>query len=157
MKILITLSGLILLATFACKKDDKPLLAYDQLTRTEIVNNEAKFSTNQIVGSGINGDVLKPGAIILFRTNIGNYGKMQIISIASADNEFTLSYNMTVYKSDGTELIPQTKFDLSITHACNLDTASDISDNTSDFEWKSDDINLFIEPLNGAEFYLYSN
>ncbi len=51
-------------------------------------------------------NVLKPGAIILYKTNENNYGKLKIGSIGDASSPYSLTIDVITYnKADGTPLI----------------------------------------------------
>jgi hypothetical protein len=142
---------------FACKKDSVSLLSFDQIKLDQIIELENKLTEGNI--SAIGGqNPLKTGDIILFKTELGNYGKMQILSIADASSTNSLTFNLLVYLQDGTEKFPLTKYVLQASHGVNLDTASDILASTTDFELASpDDVFYTIQPKNGAKFFLYSH
>ncbi|MGB4773842.1 MAG: hypothetical protein WBP45_01600 [Daejeonella sp.] len=148
-----------------CKKSDKatPISAFDKITLTDIKAQEANFKSENIDGTTAEGQVLKNGAIIFYKTNSGNYGKLRVISIAGKNAENPdlsdlITIDMITYKT-GESVINKPKLTIRGTYYCDLDIGVEEGDlQTSDFQWSRQNMTyIFISPLNGATFYKYSN
>ena len=92
-KIFYSLLVIILIASSACKKDTVkvPPKAFDDITYQDIKSlyDETGFTFQEIIISTAQGDVLKPGSVILYGLGDGTFGKFKIVSI-SAQNLLTL-------------------------------------------------------------------
>jgi hypothetical protein len=88
---------------------------------------------------------------------VGNYGKLRIGTV-KLPSLYALKFEITVYKSDGTLLIPNSEVLLPAQDGFDLDTSKEIFNDTSDFLWAlpEEDNTYSIAPLNGAKFYVYA-
>jgi len=160
MKHIIYITLFALLSITACKKDKtEPIkVAYENIDRALILANETKMTAEPLLVVD-KGDVvkLKPGAVLLFKTNLGNYGKLKI-DMVKVPLLYALKFEATVYKSDGSVLVPNTEALLANGDGVNLDAFSRIFNDTSDLLWASpeEDGLYSISPLNGAKFYVYA-
>ena len=127
------------------------------LTKTVIEKLSKSLTDTKIaVLSPTNVVLLKPGSVILFKTNMGNYGKLELGEVTDIPNNYYLNFSFVVYKSDGTVLNTEI-IKMGGSFSLDLDAGKLINDTTSDFEWAAPvDDNFYINPLNGAKFYLYS-
>lgn len=153
-------ASILLITAAACKKDktEPAKVAYENIDRAFIMNNEAKMTAEPLLVVD-KGDVikLKPGAVVLFKTNLGNFGKLKI-DMVQVPLLYALKIEATVYNADDSVLIPNTEALLANGDGVNLDTFSRIFNDMSDFLWASpeEDGLYSITPLNGAKFYVYA-
>lgn len=152
------------LAVFAnaCKKDNPATkLAYEDLDGDHIIsilNNDTKLSEDKIdiLGSG-DRVLLKPGSIILFKTNSGYYGKMKLGDVSDIPNKYFLDLDIEYYSNSWLSSPPYSLLNLQGSYSVDLDGAKIIADDSSDFQWASvNDAGFSIVPKNGAKFYLYA-
>ncbi|MGB4774356.1 MAG: hypothetical protein WBP45_04230 [Daejeonella sp.] len=139
-----------------CKKDKAstaaPKLAFDKITLADIKEMEPKMTAEKIVGTSAAGILLKPGAVILYKTNAGNYGKLKVVS-----NNGSLTIDILTYKTGSSDL-NKPGLKINPTGTCDLDTGISPSDtNINDFHWESINNDQNLAPQNTAIFYHYSN
>ncbi len=160
--VLVLLIGTLRAGGGGCKKSTpttpvvKPVDPFDQIARVDILAQDAKISAAQIlaVEAGIN--KLKPMAIILYKTSLGNYGKLKVISIGNASTNYLLTCDAITYKSDGTLLKGKTGFTIAKNIYYDFDEQV-IDSSTGDFYWDDYNGNIFYYRAHSATFYLYSN
>lgn len=134
-------------------------LSFDQLTYAKIAaqDKDGKFTSANIVATtAAAGNVLKPGAIILYKTNLGNYGKLKVVSI---DANYLLTIDIITYGMYDGELANKKALTLAeFSFPCDLDAGQPtVNAEKGDFLWTTTtkpETNLTSK--NGAIFYLYS-
>lgn len=123
---------------------------------TAIKSQEANFKDIPIEALDANSaPVLHKGAVVIFKTNNGNYGKLQIVSVEQ--NQIT--YNFKVFKAaDGSEIAGKTSAVTKVGFWWDLDIGVEKSDNTSDLDYNTggQGNSQYLIPLGGAVFLLYS-
>ncbi|MCF7958253.1 MAG: hypothetical protein K9M57_07395, partial [Phycisphaerae bacterium] len=122
---------------------------YDDLNRAAIVSMYSQMSTAAIDSS--NGNELKPGSYLIYRTNSGRYGKMIIESLG-----YDLVFGYVTYNPNGTVYTSKTGLVIHGTYLCDLDLGLETSTN-HDFWWKINSIalkNYELVPQNGSRFKL---
>lgn len=139
----------------ACKKD-KPI-SYGNMDMSAIKKQESKFKDTPI--TAIDADakvVLKEGAVIIFKTNTGNYGKLQVVSV----EQNQLTFNLKVFNAaDGSELASKVSAVITQSNWWDLDTGTASINNESDLDYNNpvNSNSVALLPLAGATFMLYSN
>ena len=139
MKHYVMLLGIALLSLGACKKDKK-LSEFEKLTPSVIASKDSEMTADAIPydapAPAIN---FKAGSIILIKTDVGNYGKMEILS-NSGDPDFELKVNLVVYNSATDEVIINKK-DFVFTFSSNYFNLDDpnmpLSPGTADIRYYS--------------------
>lgn len=147
-----------------CKKSEKtaiPKLAFEDMGYADIIKQKNKLTIADIAGVTAKGNVLKPGAVIIYRTDQGNYGKLKVLSIES---DKSLVIKMLTYTSDGGTKAGKPELHIDLDLRCDLDLGEVMLDNnnvTADFYWHklNDEINFesCINVSSSASFYRYSN
>ncbi len=151
----------------ACKKSKsvtpvESKIAFDKLTMADIVAQEAKMTTKDIPFTTAGNNIFKPGAIILYKTNENNYGKLKLISIAGVNTtDPSLTYLLTIdvityNKVGGTTLKQQAGLKIKRSFCCDLDQAVQIA-TTEDFQWEAEASHASLINLNKLPFCVYSN
>ncbi|MGB4776321.1 MAG: hypothetical protein WBP45_14190 [Daejeonella sp.] len=143
-----------------CKKSEKtvvPKLSFEDIGYADIIKQTSKLTYSDIAGATAKGNVLKPGAVIIYKTSQGYYGKLKVLSIES-DKSFVI--RMLTYTSDGGTKAGKQELHIDLDLWCDLDSGEVMSDNDdaiADFNWRNlnDEINLVSS--NNARFYRYSN
>jgi hypothetical protein len=161
MKNYILLIGLLFFTISSCTKDKAPLKTFGLIDRPFILSVEGKMSAQVInaidLANQVN--VLKNGAVILFKTNSNKFGKIQIVEITTVGQDHTLKFNLIMYDDAGTQSLNKPAVALPGTWLYDFDTGSTAIDATTDINFSTGaDVNFFsIIPANGAKLYLYSN
>ncbi len=158
-KTIILLCSLILLMVSACKKQKsaKPG-SYDEIKNEHIAGLETSMSNHLIEVINTTGTVLlKPGDVIVYKTNMGRFGKMKIVSINSADN-YKLTINAETYKADGSIYQGKSNVEIQGTFIAELDEIVEASNNSlGDFFWNRVTTHLTnLVPEQGAKFLKYN-
>ncbi|MEY3678889.1 MAG: hypothetical protein RI924_1030 [Bacteroidota bacterium] len=157
MKKVILAFGVLMLLGLACKKDNTlPKKAFEDISLTDIQQFENKFSANPIIVSDDAGNqLLKPGSIIFYKTQIGTLGKMRIVSIS---DQKLLTIDVVNFNAAGNVILNKSGSTVQPTWLCDLDMGVQTNDFTlREFDW--DMYNAFkkgITPKNTAVFYVYS-
>ena len=143
----------------ACKKQKsaKPS-SYDEIKNEHIKGLEASMSDKLIEVINTAGTVLlKPGDVIVYKTNMGRFGKMKIVSINSADN-YKLTINAETYKADGSIYQGKSNVEIQGTFIAELDEIVEASNNSlGDFFWNRVNTHLTnLVPEQGAKFIKYN-
>lgn len=162
MKNYILLIGLLFFTISSCKKDKAPLKTFGLIDRPFILSVEGKMSTQVVNAIDLANQVnlLKNGAVILFKTNSNKFGKIQIVEITTTVNQdHTLKFNLIMYDDAGNQSLNKPAVALPGTWLYDFDTGSTAIDATTDINFSvGADVNFFsIIPANGAKLYLYSN
>ncbi len=147
------------LITAGCKKSSLKLDS-----RASIIAQESKMTTATIPTFKIGGALLKAGAIILYKTNLGNYGKLKFVKIESAGGNGLLTIDILTYKTNGSILIDKKGFTVVGNYYCDLDKGTTMMTNNAgaDFNWSTTSgmsslLDASIISINTAKFFLYSN
>lgn len=93
---------LLLLLITACKKEKNVIPEnYDEIKIEHIAGLESSMSDQLIEAINATGTLLlKPSDVFVYKTNIGRFGKMKIVSINSGD-EYKITINTETYKDVG--------------------------------------------------------
>jgi hypothetical protein len=145
------------LSAISCKKDkDSVQKNYEAITRNDIIAREASLSTNNIVVSNSSGIELKPGSVIIFKSNLGLFGKMKINSIDVSQN-YLLNIAAVVYNADGSMKKQTGGLTIRGTYFADMDELVE-SLVLSNMDFKNERINntdTNLKPENGAKFAKY--
>ncbi|HCN12323.1 MAG TPA: hypothetical protein DIS75_08315 [Chryseobacterium sp.] len=149
---------------FSCRKDEEPepqpvLKTFAELTMDDIKANEPKMSTTSITVSDGNGIKWNSGDIILYKTQLGKYGKMEVTSIDAASN-YKMKFKAVTYLYDGwNETIVNNGLEVRGTWYCDLDTPNLAeTDNEQLADFKNERLTATdtkLVSMNGAKFYKY--
>ena len=136
-KICTTILLLLVVLINGCQKDDTQdepkVVSYADLSLANIKAKEAQMSVAPLVISNSGGIYFKAGDILFYKTSLGNFGKMEVISVDQADN-YKLTFKAVTYKTDGTILSSCTTLSIRGTWLCDLDTMTEVDeDGTQDF------------------------
>ena len=136
-KIITAILLLVVVLSNSCQKDDTQdepkVVSYADLSLTNIKAKEAQMSVAPLVISNSGGIYFKAGDILFYKTSLGNFGKMEVISVDQADN-YKLTFKAVTYKTDGTILSSCTTLSIRGTWLCDLDTMTEVEeDGTQDF------------------------
>ncbi|HNW52686.1 MAG TPA: hypothetical protein PKN21_00380, partial [Bacteroidales bacterium] len=106
-KIITAILLLVVVLSNSCQKDDTQdepkVVSYADLSLANIKAKEAQMSVAPLVISNSGGIYFKAGDILFYKTSLGNFGKMEVISVDQADN-YKLTFKAVTYKADGTML-----------------------------------------------------
>ena len=124
---------------------------FNALSRSTIVAQT--MSTANICGDPTTYNRLQPGAILVYQTNGGRYGKMQI-----KEYGLNLIIKWKTYNSDGTVYSSGDSLTVPESYSCDLDGGSIciVTTQGSDFRWtvvSSSD--RYLDPQNTAQFAVY--
>jgi len=153
---------LVIFMSNACQKDEnqeKPkAVNFADLTVADIKAKEAQMSEAPLVISNSAGIYFKAGDILFYKTSLGNYGKMEVISVNQAEN-YKLTFKAVTFKPDGTLLSSGSSLAIRGTWLCDLDAMAEVEeDGTQDF-WveriNPTDTNL--EPKINSTFVRFTN
>jgi len=161
-KICTTILLLLVVLINGCQKDDTKdepkLVSYADLSLTNIKAKEAQMSVAPLVISNSGGIYFKAGDILFYKTGLGNFGKMEVISVDQADN-YKFTFKAVTYKADGTILSSCTTLSIRGTWLCDLDTMTEVEEDGSQDFWverlNPTDTNL--EPKINATFVRFTN
>ena len=136
-KIITAILLLVVVLSNSCQKDDTQdepkVVSYADLSLANIKAKEAQMSVAPLVISNSGGIYFKAGDILFYKTSLGNFGKMEVISVDQADN-YKLTFKAVTYKTDGTMLSSCTTLSIRGTWLCDLDTMTEVDeDGTQDF------------------------
>ena len=154
-----------LITVFSCRKDDqeqpKPVLkTYAELTLDDIKAKENALSTAVLVISDAGGIKMKAGDIILYKTQKGKYGKMEVIAIDAASNYKIKVKAMTYVNENWTEYITSNALEVRGTWYCDLDypNMKEVDDETlADFKnERLTNTDTKLTSKNGAKFMKYN-
>lgn len=159
-KTLIILFSVFLVTLSACKKDSNSKPGnYGEIKNEHIAALESSMASQAIAAVNASGTLLlKPGDIIVFKTNKGRFGKMQIVSIDATDN-YKLTFNAACYDPDGSTYKSKSNVSIRGTWSADLDEIVEESTlpGTLDFFWnRVNDPITNLAPMVGAKFMKYS-
>ncbi|MBK7174609.1 MAG: hypothetical protein IPH84_15590 [Bacteroidales bacterium] len=142
-----------------CKKEEdsgNTIKKYDEITYADIKSNENSLTSAGIGISDATGLLLKAGDILFYRTNLGNLGKLVIISIEPADN-YKITFKAKTFASDGTLISETMSLDIRGTWQGELDTLIEGTVATDVDFWNErvNDTDTVWTPKNDAVFYKY--
>lgn len=155
--------AIILLAFSACKKEKvknepEPPVAFGVLTKADIQKKEASMSLDAMIISNDNGLLWSIGKRLIFKTNAGRYGKMEVIAIKPAKN-YQLTILATVFNEDGTVHKQTTGLEIEGTFYCDLDEmmmSNGTPPGTTDFlNERQTATKTRFSPSGGARFMVY--
>jgi|GEM_PF-3368322 hypothetical protein len=142
MKHLILILGIALIGFGACKKD-KPLVVgktFADYTIQDIKAQEGNFNSNPITFNAPNTN-FKVGSILFFKTNMGNYGKVEIQNVG-VKPDYKLTANVLVYDPNGTKVVEKVLNDIpsQLSYGYDFDDpllpeVSQSNPNKTDFVW----------------------
>lgn len=145
----------------SCSKDDvAPTPAptnFDEIKLADIQNRSSLMTGTKIKSSDFIGLLWQKGAVYIFKTSEGDFGKFEVVSIEKEYN-YGLTVNITVYNSNGTPKGGALKgLFIRGTYACNLDLPDDEDFGLqSDFLWnRQTEFDTYLVPSNGAVFLKY--
>jgi hypothetical protein len=140
--------GLIVVLTFL------PLLIlaqtsdYDNISLSDI--QHTTLSSTKINGSNNTQNQLMVGAILVYQTSEGRYGKMQITHYG-----YDLILKWTTFNANGTSYTAGSNLKIRGTYACDLDLGRE-SDTSSDFWWEQvTSIERYLSPEHGTRFAIF--
>lgn len=119
--------------------------------------DDSKLSEEPILGSNFSGNILKIDDIIVYTTNKGRCGKLQILNIDDSENK-KLTIRAVTYNSDGSVYSKTNALDIRGTWLCDLDEMLEEGGlkTEKDFWWnRLTKTDSKFTPKNGAKFYLY--
>lgn len=138
----ICLLGFLMVLSLSCKKDSvsidplKPQsISYSKIDRNYILKFSSYLKSHDLYQNSpteVNFDI---ASTILFKTDLGNYGKMKIKDIYN-NNGLTIKLDYVVYKEDGSILIEKVDFILTINKYLDLDTGT-LVNQSAEFSWAS--------------------
>ncbi len=140
----------------ACKDDDPILSPFDQVTRAVIDGKAAQMSTAAIEVESPGTD-LEPGAIIIYLTDAGLYGKFKVVS--TGGDSGPIVFDRINYNANGTVKSDVKNITITTSKYCDLDADVQTDDvAAADFQFTYDPISgTKIVPRVDAKFFLYSN
>lgn len=146
------------MALGACKKDKPAVDPFALVTLEKIQAVEAQLTANAIVIANTTADVLHPGAIIVYKTNQGTYGKLLLKQSAFADPTHRFIFDLVNYNADGTVKLSVPNVTIPLGYLCDLDSGSSTNvDGAQSFYYHSDALDYVMLPEGLGEFYVYSN
>jgi hypothetical protein len=101
--------------------------SFDLIDRNLIVSKEGSMSSNVLVATNETGEVLAPGAFLIYKTNANRYGKLEIVEWDEAVN-YRLVINVVTYNEDGTVFTELNNLEIDGTWLCDLDAAVQTAD-----------------------------
>jgi len=127
-----------------------PLSIFATLTPGDIAAASGTLGERAISGSD-DASELPPGAILLYRTNEGRYGKLEII-----ESGYNLAIRFVTYASSGTIVASSDRLVVSGTYLADLDSGS-ITTASADLQWSqwSESVRS-LDPVNGARFGVWT-
>ena len=146
----------------ACQKDDSApepqVKKYADIVLADIKSKEAGMTTAGLVISNSSGILFKAGDILVYKTNLGNYGKMEIVSVQQDEN-YKLTFKAITFKPDGTLLSQTTGLSIRGTWLCDLDTMTEVEETGLQDFW-NERINATdtqLTPKENAAFVRFTN
>ncbi|MFM6953917.1 MAG: hypothetical protein ACKOWL_02925 [Sphingobacteriaceae bacterium] len=125
MKKILICCGFALLSLAACKKDKPVVLsAFDKLTYADILASDgqgALTATTIAVQNANTSYALNVGAILIYQTTAGTYGKLLIVDNGSNNAAHSLIFNLVNYKADGTVLFQKQNAQVDLGYNVDLD------------------------------------
>lgn len=163
MKKLVLILVLAVLGLNACKKDTPVIVsAFDKVSYADIKAKEGTgdLTTASIVAQDGNAVYkLNNGAIIVYKTNVGAYGKLLIVDNGSGNAAHALIFNMVNFKADGSVLFEKKNAQVELGNFFDLDQGVQyLNDSNQSFSYSSlADKSKSIYPELATAMYLYAN
>lgn len=163
MKNHILLMGFALILLSSCKGDDPPqpqLSSFEQLNYTAIEAQKGEMTATQITVMNASSQyVLKNGAIIVYKTKVGSFGKLLIVDNGSVNQSDKLVIDMVNYNPDGSVLLSKKGVQVVVNYNFDLDAGTQtLADADQSFAFmKLGDGSKIISPELGAIFKIVSN
>ena len=153
---------LIAFSLVSCKKESDKTeehspANYGELTKSDIANVAQSMSNSSIPATDASGHLLDVGDVLVYKTNEGRYGKMEILAIDDATN-YQLTVKAVTYDlNDDNSFSASPSLIIRGTWLCDLDTMVETSDgNIADFFWERiNATDTKLKPENSAIFTLY--
>lgn len=121
---------------------------YNQITLADI--QKSSLSSDKINGSNNNQNQLTPGAILVYQTSEGRYGKMQINQY-----DYDLYFKWQTYNANGTTYSSGANLKIRGTYTCDLDLGRE-SETSADFWWEQQTaVVRYLTPKNNARLAIY--
>jgi len=121
---------------------------FNNINRSDIAN--VVLSSNQINGSNNANNQIPTNTIVVYKTNLGRYGKFLVKTYSN-----NLVINWVTFNSNGTVYSSGSNLTIRGTYLADLDEGLETSSG-ADFWWEIiDSIERYIVPRNGALFYVY--
>jgi len=158
--LIITASLIIMLGTSCSKKEEEEqTLLFNDIALKDITAKAADLISGGLVISDASGVLWNAGDIILFVTNQGRYGKLEVISVNANDN-YKLTFKAVTYENTGVVHSQTSQLAIRGTWLCDLDTMSEIDEGTEaeDF-WiqRETQTNTNLTSKSTARFLRYTN
>jgi len=156
---------LLLLVVFmsnACQKDENQgepkAVSFADLTVADIKAKKAQMSAAPLVISNSGGIYFKAGDILVYKTNLGNYGKMEIVSVQQDEN-YKLTFKAITFKPDGTLQSQSSGLSIRGTWLCDLDTMTEVEETGVQDFWNEriNETDTQFTPKENAAFIRYTN
>ncbi len=147
----------------ACKKSTpvvKPVDPANIAARATIAAQLAKMTNADIVVTEAGVNKLKLGAVVYYKTNLGNYGKFTLVSAGDVSTTYLLTIDVITYKIDGSILVNKKGVTVQASYYCDLDTGTQTTQATKeagDLWWDLNNTQQVFAPLDTTVFYVYSN
>ncbi len=116
------------------------------------------MNSNAIEGDdAFNSSALKPGTVLVYRTNAGRFGKLEVLSYDKYWPVFPpvlsnrIRIKMTTYDSDGSIYVSRTLY-IRGTYSCDLDTGTETSSGRDFFWAQNTSTQRDLVPMSGAVF-----
>jgi hypothetical protein len=143
----------------ACKKDDPETTVkqFDDISLAGIIEKESSLSASDLDLSNSGGLLMDAGTILFYKTSLGNYGKLEILSVDQTDN-YKITLKAKTYSPDGILLSETTSLAIRGTWLCDLDLMTEEIDNGNADFWH-ERINATDSKWvakNGALFFRYN-
>lgn len=158
---IVLLSFIFLTSLFSgCKKEEDQsttVKKFDDISIADLKEKESSFSTTDLDISNSAGLVMNTGTILFYKTSLGNYGKLEIISIDASDN-FKITLKAKTFSPEGTLVSETSSLAIRGTWSGELDTMTESEENTSADFWheRLNETDSKWVAKNGALFFRYN-
>ena len=131
---------LLIFVITGCSSDDdkgttETVKTFEELTQTDIEALESTMSDAILNASNDTGVLWENGKVLLYKTNLGRFGKMKVLNIDPSDN-YKLTIEVVTYATDGMIYSSDTFFEVPGTFVVDMDEIVLTSDpDNSDFWW----------------------
>lgn len=150
-----------LVGLLACKKD-KPVLIdpFEKVSLADIQSKEGQMTIDDILLATPNANTLKPGAIIVYKTNGGSFGKLVLRQSGYTDAvNHRFIFDMVNYDASGNEQLRKTNVTIYLGFMVDLDEGVETGiDGTQSFVYFQGGAGYILRPDGGlSKFFVYSN
>ena len=151
----------LIFAITGCSSDDdkgttETVKTFEELTQADIEALESTMSDAILNASNDTGVLWENGKVLLYKTNLGRFGKMKVLNIDPSDN-YKLTIEVVTYATDGMIYSSDTIFEVPGTWVPDLDEiVLDGADDDQDFHWSRFSTTTRIAPRNGFVFVEYN-